>query len=44
VQVGEGDVVSSVAQVATGSTLSIRVADGRIGATTTDIEAEESHG
>jgi exodeoxyribonuclease VII large subunit len=44
VQVGEGDVVSSVAQVATGSTLSIRVADGRIGATTTDIKAEESHG
>jgi exodeoxyribonuclease VII large subunit len=44
VQVGEGDVVSSVAQVAAGSALSIRVADGRIAATTTDIEVEESHG
>jgi exodeoxyribonuclease VII large subunit len=37
-----GDVVTSVADVATGSTLSIRVADGRIAATTTDLE--EDHG
>ncbi|HET7430444.1 MAG TPA: exodeoxyribonuclease VII large subunit [Nocardioides sp.] len=37
-----GDVVTSVADVATGSALSIRVADGRIAATTTDLE--EDHG
>ena len=40
-------VVTSVADVSTGVALSIRVADGRIAATTTDVEAEpieESHG
>jgi exodeoxyribonuclease VII large subunit len=42
VQRAGGDVVTSVADVATGSTLSIRVADGRIAATTTDLE--EDHG
>jgi exodeoxyribonuclease VII large subunit len=40
-------VVTSVADVSAGVALSIRVADGRIAATTTDVEAEpieESHG
>ena len=39
--------VTSVADVSTGVALSIRVVDGRIAATTTDVEAEpieESHG
>jgi exodeoxyribonuclease VII large subunit len=37
-----GDVVASVGQVADGTTLTIRVADGRIAATTTHVE--ENHG
>jgi exodeoxyribonuclease VII large subunit len=41
VQHSAGDVVASVADVAVGAALSIRVADGRIAATTTDVE--ESH-
>jgi exodeoxyribonuclease VII large subunit len=42
VQQAGGDVVTSVQGVTVGSALSIRVADGRIAATTTDVE--ESHG
>jgi exodeoxyribonuclease VII large subunit len=42
VQRDGGDVVTSVGDVATGAALSIRVADGRIAATTTDVE--EDHG
>jgi exodeoxyribonuclease VII large subunit len=42
VQQPGGDVVTSVADVASGAPLSIRVADGRIAATTTDVE--EDHG
>jgi len=37
-----GDVVTSVGDVTRGATLSIRVVDGRIAATTTDVE--EEHG
>ena len=37
-----GGVVTSVADVGTGTPVSIRVADGRIAATTTDVE--EDHG
>jgi exodeoxyribonuclease VII large subunit len=47
VQRAEGDVVTSVGDVESGSALSIRVADGRIAATTTAVETEsteESHG
>src|SRR3954454_3199045 len=42
VQGAGGDVVASVEGVIVGAPLSIRVADGRIAATTTDVE--ESHG
>jgi exodeoxyribonuclease VII large subunit len=42
VQGAGGEVVTSVAAVTPGAALSIRVADGRIGATTTS--AEEDHG
>jgi exonuclease VII large subunit len=47
VQRDGGDVVTSVAGVSGGTALSIRVADGRIAATTTAVEAatiEEDHG
>jgi exodeoxyribonuclease VII large subunit len=47
VQRAEGDVVTSVSDVDSGSALSIRVADGRIAATTTAVETdsiEEGHG
>jgi exodeoxyribonuclease VII large subunit len=47
VQRAGGDVVTSVGDVETGSALSIRVADGRIAATATDVETEsieEGHG
>jgi exodeoxyribonuclease VII large subunit len=52
VQRADGNVVTTVGDVAVGAPLSIRVADGRIAATTTDTstatgtdpEAEESHG
>src|SRR5262245_17551954 len=46
VQREAGEVVTSVAGVTTGTALRIRVADGRIAATTTDVEAdamEEGH-
>jgi exodeoxyribonuclease VII large subunit len=39
---GSGPVVTSVGDVAPGVALSIRVADGRIAATTTDVEAQSS--
>ena len=42
VQRESGDVVGSVGEVAVGSPLTIRVADGRIAATTTHVE--ENHG
>ncbi|HEY3529497.1 MAG TPA: exodeoxyribonuclease VII large subunit [Nocardioides sp.] len=47
VQRAEGGVVTSVGDVTDGMSLSIRVADGRIAASTTGVEAdaiEESHG
>jgi len=47
VQREAGEVVASVGDVTTGTALSIRVADGRIAATTTDVEAdsmEDGHG
>jgi exodeoxyribonuclease VII large subunit len=42
VQLQDGDVVGSVGEVSVGSPLTIRVADGRIAATTTHVE--ETHG
>jgi exodeoxyribonuclease VII large subunit len=42
VQAADGAVVRSVAGVATGAPLRIRVADGRITATTTDVETDAS--
>jgi exodeoxyribonuclease VII large subunit len=42
VQLQSGDVVGSVGEVSVGSPLTIRVADGRIAATTTHVE--ETHG
>jgi exodeoxyribonuclease VII large subunit len=47
VQGPTGEVVTTIGAVSTGTTLSIRVADGRIGATTTQVETqatEEGHG
>jgi exodeoxyribonuclease VII large subunit len=47
VQRAGGDVVTTVGDVSAGAALSIRVADGRIAATTTDVQAvsiEETHG
>jgi len=47
VQRDGGDVVTSVTEVSDGTTLRIRVADGRIAATTTGVEPatiEEGHG
>ena len=42
VQHAGGDVVTSVADVPAGTALSIRVADGRIAATTTDVEEDHA--
>jgi exodeoxyribonuclease VII large subunit len=45
-QDADGHVVTSVTGIATGAAVSVRVADGRVHATTTRIEhdpAEESH-
>jgi exodeoxyribonuclease VII large subunit len=42
-QDADGHVVSSVAGVAAGAKVAVRVADGRIHATTTEIESEVTH-